>query len=380
MNNLDAILEVAIGMVFVWLVLSVAVMQMQEWIGSVFAWRAKYLQKAIRNMLGSDKLVNEFYNHPLILSLSEPGKTPGQYRRPSYIPAGKFSAVVTDIFTNRGKDTSGNAPGTLSQNDMAANVQSVKQENPGLEKIIDHLFPHLADQTMSADQVLALARTNSETWFNDSMQRVVGWFKRLNSIWSFGIALILALALNVDSIQIANKLWAEPTLRQVVAAQASAAPNANGGVSSSLQVPNYLNSLSLPVGWGTEPVTNYKWCGFFIGINTPPGYVSQNDSGQNQCNEFVNLPAMNDLSGWILKFIGILITAAAGAQGSPFWFDVLKKLVNVRGSGGTPATAPAPAPVAPQPAPAPVVTPAPVPTPTPSPAPIPESGPNSPVG
>ena len=55
MNNLDAILEVPIGMVFVWLVLSVAAMQFQEWIGSAFAWRAQFLEKAIRNMLGSDR-------------------------------------------------------------------------------------------------------------------------------------------------------------------------------------------------------------------------------------------------------------------------------------------------------------------------------------
>ncbi|HUH98856.1 MAG TPA: hypothetical protein VLZ89_15960, partial [Anaerolineales bacterium] len=262
--NLDAILEVAIGMVFVWLVLSVAAMQLQEWIGSAFAWRAQFLEKAIRNMLGSDQLVNEFYNHPLILSLSEPGKNPGQYRRPSYIPANKFSAVIMDIFTNRGRDSSDQAPGTQSQSEVAANVQAVKQDNPAMAKIVDHLFPHLTDQTMSMDQVMALARTNSEVWFNDGMERVVGWYKRHTGIWSFFIALVLAFALNVDSVQIANKLWAEPTLRQVVAAQASITPNANAGASSPLQVPTYLNSLSIPVGWVTAPLTNYKTCGFYL--------------------------------------------------------------------------------------------------------------------
>jgi len=359
--NLDAILEVAIGMVFVWLVVSVAAMQLQEWIGSAFAWRAQFLEKAIRNMLGSDQLVNEFYNHPLILSLSEPGKNPGQYRRPSYIPANKFSAVMLDIFTNRGKDSSDQVSGTLSQNEIAANVQSVKQDNPGLGKIIDHLFPHLTDQSMSMDQVMALARTNSEVWFNDGMERVVGWYKRHTGIWSFFIALVLAFALNVDSIQIANKLWAEPTLRQVVASQASATPNANAGASSPLQVPNYLNSLSIPVGWVTEPTTNYKTCGFYLLQNTPPGYVGQDPSGQNQCNVFVNLPAMNNLGGWLSKLLGLLITAAAGAQGSPFWFDMLKKLVNVRGSGSTPTVVPPPpAPAAPAPAPASSTTTGPV--------------------
>ena len=330
-------------MVFVWLVLSVAAMQVQEWIGSAFAWRAQFLEKAIRNMLGSDQLVNEFYNHPLILSLSEPGKNPGQYRRPSYIPAGKFASVMMDIFLNAGKDSSDAAPGTLSLSEMATNIQAMKQENPGLGKIIDHLFPHLTDQTMSADQALAHARTNMESWFNDGMDRVIGWYKRYTGVWSFVIALILALALNVDSLQIANKLWAEPTLRQVVAAQASTTQSAtSSGASSPLQVPSYLDSLSIPIGWTTEPVMNYTTCGFSLFQNTPPGYISQNDSGQNQCNVFVNLPAMDNLGGWLSKLIGILITAAAGAQGSPFWFDILKKLVNIRGSGGT-TTAAAPA-------------------------------------
>ncbi|MGA7192958.1 MAG: hypothetical protein WBW94_04940, partial [Anaerolineales bacterium] len=297
--NLDAILEVAIGMVFVWLVLSVAAMQVQEWIGSAFAWRAQFLEKAIRNMLGSDQLVNEFYNHPLILSLSEPGKNPGQYRRPSYIPAGKFASVMMDIFLNAGKDSSDAAPGTLSLSEMATNIQAMKQENPGLGKIIDHLFPHLTDQTMSADQALAHARTNMESWFNDGMDRVIGWYKRYTGVWSFVIALILALALNVDSLQIANKLWAEPTLRQVVAAQASTTQSAtSSGASSPLQVPSYLDSLSIPIGWTTEPVMNYTTCGFSLFQNTPPGYISQNDSGQNQCNVFVNLPAMDNLGGW----------------------------------------------------------------------------------
>jgi hypothetical protein len=348
MNNLDALLEVAIGMVFVWLVLSVAAMQIQEWISSAFAWRAQFLEKGIRNMLGSDELVNEFYNHPLILSLSEPGKNPGQYRHPSYIPANKFSAVMMDILTNQGKDRSETASGTTSQAVMAANIQTVKQDNPGLEKIIDHLFPHLTDQTMTTDQMLALARLNAEAWFNDGMERVVGWYKRNTGVWSFFLALVLALALNVDSLQIANKLWAEPTLRQVVAAQASNTPNAtSAGTTSPLQTPSYLNSLAVPVGWGTEPVTNYNSCGFFIGQNLPPGYISQNDSGQNQCNAFVNLPGLNDLSGWIYKLLGLLITAMAGAQGSPFWFDLLKKLVNIRGSGAMPAVAPAAAPTVP---------------------------------
>jgi hypothetical protein len=34
--------------------------------------------------------------------------------------------------------------------------------------------------------------------------------------------------------------------------------------------------------------------------------------------------------------LGILFSAVAAAQGSPFWFDILKKVVNIRGSGKRP--------------------------------------------
>jgi len=39
---------------------------------------------------------------------------------------------------------------------------------------------------------------------------------------------------------------------------------------------------------------------------------------------------------WALKLVGWLLTAFAVRQGAPFWFDLLNRLVNVRGSGSKP--------------------------------------------
>ena len=68
---LQEIFEVAIGLVFVWLVLSTATMQVGEWIANFFKWRAKDLEKAIQRMLSDEDLAELFYDHPLIRSLSE---------------------------------------------------------------------------------------------------------------------------------------------------------------------------------------------------------------------------------------------------------------------------------------------------------------------
>ena len=72
--QLDAILEVAIGLVFVWLVISVATMEGQNRIGNLLNWRADYLERSIFSMLKDKTLVEKFYNHPLILELAKKDK------------------------------------------------------------------------------------------------------------------------------------------------------------------------------------------------------------------------------------------------------------------------------------------------------------------
>jgi hypothetical protein len=74
----------------------------------------------------------------------------------------------------------------------------------------------------------------------------------------------------------------------------------------------------LPLGWATDPQDPYK-----------TDQVPQ------------------DLSGWVLKFAGLLITIAAVSLGAPFWFDMLTRFVNIRGAGNKPAE---PKPAATQPA------------------------------
>ncbi|MEO8630927.1 MAG: hypothetical protein ABI612_22940 [Betaproteobacteria bacterium] len=43
---------------------------------------------------------------------------------------------------------------------------------------------------------------------------------------------------------------------------------------------------------------------------------------------------------WLIKIIGWLITGLAVTLGALFWFDLLNKLVNLRGSGPKPAAVP----------------------------------------
>ncbi len=100
---LQEILEVAIGLVFIWLVLSIAAMTIQEWIENILNGRAKDLENAIREMLNSRELAKNLYEHPLISSLySAPQNPRKKPRLPSYIPPNKFASALFELVVKAG--------------------------------------------------------------------------------------------------------------------------------------------------------------------------------------------------------------------------------------------------------------------------------------
>ena len=437
---LQEILEVGIGLVFVWLVISVATMSLQEWLGNLLNMRANEMEKAILQMLNSEDLTRQFYNHPLISNLYMPSKKTGKKGRlPSYIPASKFGATLFSMVVQAGTDYSPVRAMTGLINQQLVSIHSPEQQklakadwnailetaknlaasglgaaaldslklqvqiygekypevktnmdmvlpqmdayygqfvqdqraavasgadaglairqfrlgllglqkvNPRLSNSISAIIRQADGYALHADQLVATARVNLETWFNDSMDRLSGTYKRRAQVLSFIIGVILALVLNVDSINVATSLWREPTLRQAIIAQAQSysPPAASQGSSSadnSLQnipaMQTQLQALNIPFGWAfTSFDTAGRRCSLLpVRAGQVWGIPSADGQGQPLCKRFSNLPP--DIISWLVKLMGLLMTGLAATQGAPFWFDILGKLVNVRGTGANPA-------------------------------------------
>jgi hypothetical protein len=56
------------------------------------------------------------------------------------------------------------------------------------------------------DTAIAVARTNAESWFDDTMNRANGWYKRNRQVGAFVIGLIFAILISVDTVNIATHL------------------------------------------------------------------------------------------------------------------------------------------------------------------------------
>jgi hypothetical protein len=251
----------------------------------------------------------------------------------------------------------------------------------GINKISDKIFQDALKTILTTAQSLEDARTKLECWFNDGMSRTSELYKSKIAYVSFIVGLVLALVLNVDTLQLAKSLWNDQSLRESVAAVAQnaveqntlaiptavapttlVAPTTPGAqavpatptpdaqtatVESGKALQKTLSdllSLNLPIGWTYTNVNDQlrQDCVKSFGTATASdadldscvqnSIQSQVDSGladprDNSRNFWTLLPGSgNWLTNLIWKIIGLVVTAIAAAQGAPFWFDLLRRL------------------------------------------------------
>jgi hypothetical protein len=100
------ILEVAIGIIFVYLLLSLICTALNEGIASLIDKRGRNLLGGIKNLLNDPEftgLAQQVYNHGLIGGISQHASNPNKVTRlPSYMSAQNFSLALLDILGARG--------------------------------------------------------------------------------------------------------------------------------------------------------------------------------------------------------------------------------------------------------------------------------------
>lgn len=357
------ILDVAIGMAFVYLLLSLLCSAAAEVIAGTLSLRAKNLEAGIRSLFsdgfgpGDNAFVREIYEHGLVRGLYRDaaidlvpaaktqittlyeratGKTGRQL--PSYIPARTFSLALIDILAQAGKSTS------TQTNTETSPPTIAKLPMDAISDSLEALLPSSAKQALqslylSAGGDIDKLQANFEDWYNDAMDRTAGWYKRQNQKILLGLGLGVAILANANSITLARVLWLDKGIREATVANANeymkgnpvaacdpstlkdsitgkpctpATPNAElGTLRNNLDllqqkvaaVSSAGTETLLPIGW-----THGLWEGpFFTHFHR---------------GEHLKL-LLVPLAGWIL-------TAIALSFGAPFWFDLLNKFMVVR--------------------------------------------------
>ncbi len=310
-------LDVALGLSFIFFLFSVLVSTTSEMILSWSNARGKMLWKALAHMLPegmrNDTLtpLNDFVQHPLMAAMhrNPPGDS-SMKNFPSYLSNTQFSQVLMDILETKGTG----APGTETR---------WEQVRAGINKLDDGAAGPLQALSRDAERNLLPGQEPSSVfqflarqWFDAMMDRSTGWYKRLTQVWNFGMGIALAIACNLNVIAITRALSTNDELRTAFVQKAEASVQAQnepgtkpGGEQSKGASAEFneavkeISDAGFPVGWSLT--TTKAWKAHPVGT------------------------FFESILGW-------LMAGAAAALGAQFWFDLMKRIINMRGTGVKP--------------------------------------------
>ena len=309
------VLDVVVGMVFVFLLLSLICSGLNEFIETLVKNRARDLERGIRELVGdptnATNFIEKFYNHPLVNSLFKGVYSADKKSNlPSYIPSANFAMAVMDLIKNPPETGIKLPPNVKAAYDIFA-------------------------QQAAGDAVKLQA--SLEDWFNSGMDRVSGWYRRRAQWILVALGLGVAVAVNADSIAIARALSNDASLRKglVALAQARANQQSPGGAqNSSPQQPMAGQPTALSPSTAAPASSSLQQLrqdvADFSQIGLPIGWPSM--SGNLPAEGMVKHAVESAPSDLKRHGVGWLLTAIAVSMGAPFWFDLLGKIISVRTS------------------------------------------------
>jgi hypothetical protein len=385
----SVVLDVAIGMGFVYLLLSLIASVIQEMLATFMQLRPANLLRGLRSLFSGDSLwgedlVDTLYGHGLVRGLfadperdlkprqpvaadtnsaqaaanaastqswtpSYPHRLDGvrcrlrgwvgikpekdvrtvrnQLLLPAYIPSRTFALALIDIL-NRNKATGEEMMKSITQS-LAEHRWTYKENKAG--EALYALAIHAKGDVEAFQKSL-------ENWYSDSMDRASGWYKRYTQRTLLFLGFGLAVMFNVSTVRVAQTLWFDRDTRAAMSNAAneyvkkhpdpphtekSDTSSKEGDLAKKLQesaesFDSATGSALLPVGW-KHSVREY-----WNSIGNSLGKFSWGKEWWSPFNDRF-WHAISVLVGW-------LITAVAISLGAPFWFDMLNKIMVVRGT------------------------------------------------
>jgi len=335
MNDLE-FLDLVIGLIFIYLIYSIAASTLWEMFVNISHLRANNLRDWILNNFhffnyekdSSDKkkkiITNKILNHPMVRGMVKNPEVPG--KNPSYISSKVFADVVLDLMVNHDAGTENNPWKYVDINTLRNSLET--------SKIVPQNFKNTLLQYISeASGDLQKVKDKLGTWYDEAQERLMGSYKKHLQVWIFVISTVLVCGTNADTLKLVTYFYNNDDAREAIANKASIfiqdssivklvtkidsttfnsaskrdqkelVAKVNEKITTLKNLNEELIKNSIPIGWNNEDIKSYK----------------------------------NALD-YIKKIVGLLLSILAVSMGSPFWFDILNKLVSLRSSGNKPKT------------------------------------------
>lgn len=149
-------------------------------------------------------------------------------------------------------------------------------------------------------------------WYGGLTDRLSLWYKKATHRRLFWLGLVIAVVVNVDSVRLFEVFNANPQAKTAI-------------IEAYHRDSAYLNRLAQQPA-GSDSMVFRQWQGYTNQIHAladstglPVGF---------SYSVFKSPPTTRQ--DWMLKVLGLLISAFAASLGAPFWFDVVNKALSLK--------------------------------------------------
>lgn len=309
-------LDLIIGLSFIYFISGLVVSVIQEIRANILKLRFHNLEAWVSDTFAKGDLAAAIMDHDLIKQLVKKG------RKPSYIPPKHFIQALLDVVHS---EKNGNTP---------YNINTLRESVEQSDKLPSDLKRYILQSIYEAQGEIEKVRTELAAWFNNNMDRISGTYKVIQQRAMLVISFVVVAMLNVDTISISRFLYENPQEREALANAAAktsqdtllvqlyqkyvAADSVQPGDSANAAIVREIKESLGDIKAINEKIADYR---------LPLGWKKSEIGGHLQ-------PL--DISYWLNKLIGLIISALAVSLGAPFWYDLLNKLVSLRVAGNKP--------------------------------------------
>ncbi|NES72894.1 MAG: hypothetical protein F6K24_50715 [Okeania sp. SIO2D1] len=204
--------------------------------------------------------------------------------------------------------------GKAAQADLQNNKEEIHKKTiemiellpESLQKSLYILAKQATTKISATGNALYQFQKEIEKWFDSGMERATGVYKRNARGVAFLIGITIAIAANIDTLNIVDNLSKDSLMRATINSYSQELINNNSNPNEleigdiQNQVNAALDNLELPIGWGQE---------------------QKNKTSVSQ--------SITYLEG-LKKILGWLISAIAISMGGHFWFNLLENIYSIK--------------------------------------------------
>ncbi len=350
--NMPAIIDLLIGLFFIYLLLSLMVNGLQEFLSAVFKWRNESLLKWVQQSF--PKNIGDFIDHPLLNGRTAKGKAP------SYFNSKAFAITLTEMLAKKSpvgeEETTSfdleHIKKKYSLDNLANSIQNNQDLNPEIRDMLRQFISKSAlwetakDKEEEVRNGLEHFQLQVSRWFDSSMERLSSRYKRNALFIGTCLSLSITMLMQVDSLSLINYFYRNPAQTAALADQVSSAVlDSNSALSQRVSTlkeyaaKNKKDSAAADVNKIQEDLTQLRstiaekdsLMQIVNQASLPIGWqMIGEELDRMEKAKSAGFSSGNCFTFWLKKLLGWLMTILAISLGAPFWYDMLNKLANIR--------------------------------------------------